>query len=361
MMKYSVSQPCLSALEHQLVNEVLERNQLTMGPMVARFESLLARYLDVPHVITTNNGTTALHLTLAAAGIGPGDEVLVPDLTFVASANAVRYTGADVVLVDVHPETWAIDVRDATRKVTSRTRAVLPVHLYGVPAPLDDLWLLAKEHKLLLIEDAAEGLGGNYHGCALGAYGHAGTFSFYGNKVITCGEGGAVTTRDGRLAEKLRFLRGQALDPKRRYYHPEVGFNYRLTDLQAAVGVGQMQRLPELLAARQEIMDAYRSRLMYHGDVPVPRPGEYQAPWLFTYLPTSRRKTRDELMVALATDGIETRPTFVPLHRMPMYLGHDDEFPVSSDIGDRGMSLPTHANLTLTDVDYICSKVVQWT
>jgi len=350
-----VSQPCLGFLERLLVNDCLDRGWLTYGPMVQRFERELAERLHVRHALATSNGTTALHVALVAAGIGPGDEVLVPNLTFVATANAVFYTGSRPVLVDVDPVTWCMSPTDAACKITPRTKAILPVHLYGVPCDMRGLQELADIHKLLIIEDAAEGLGGDHDGLPLGTLGHAGIFSFFGNKILTTGEGGAVVTNDDKLAERVYLLRGQAVDPARRYYHPEIGFNYRMTDLQAAVGIGQLSHLDQMLARRRDIFRLYQERLCYYGSASCTRPGV--APWLYTLLlHTSAR--RDDLMTWLSGQGIETRPAFVPLSRLPMYRQADSLFPVSCHIGDNGISLPTFPDLSFEDVDRICDAVV---
>jgi perosamine synthetase len=351
LLKYHVSQPCIGARERRLINETLDANNITQGVMVARLEKDLAAFLKAQHVVVVSNGTTALHLALVALGIGPGDEVLVPDLTFVASANAVHYTGARPVLVDVNQRNWCIDLDDAERKTTERTKAILPVHVYGVPVDMGELVNFVVKHPMLIVEDAAEGLGGTFAGTALGTFGDAGTFSFYGNKVMTTGEGGAIATDDGILAERLRFLRGQAHDPRRRYYHPEIGFNYRLTDIQAACGVGQVSHLEGMLARRRDLFQVYRERLSDVLVLPeIPEKG-VQAPWLFTgILPDG--VVREDVMTALHKAGVETRPTFVPLHEMPMY--QQGNFPVAALLGRRGITLPTYPDLSLRDCDEIC-------
>lgn len=352
-----VSQPCIGPVETDLVNEVLRSNQLTSGPMVRRFEQEFARLQGVPHAVTCTSGTTALHLALVALGVGPGDEVLVPDLTYVSTANAVAYAGARVRLVDIDRETGCFDMNDLSRKITRMTRAVVPVHLYGVPVDMDDLGTVlsqARRHssagRIHVVEDAAEGLGGFYLQAKLGAIGDAGCFSFYGNKIITTGEGGMVVTHDGRLAERLRFLRGMATKANPRYFHSELGFNYRMTDLQAAVGLGQLTHFNEILASRMAICDRYSRRLLAQPW----RPGH--APWLFTFL-LPEGCSREVFMARLLDRGIETRPAFVPLHRMPMYTGIDADYPGAVFFGDRGVSLPTHPGLTIADVDFICDAV----
>lgn len=350
-----VSQPNLSRIESMLVQDCLDRGQVTQGPMVERFEREFAEFLGVRNAVMVSSGTTALHLALATLGIGPGDEVIVPNLTFVATANAVAYTGATPVLVDVDPKTWCIDPAAAAKAVTGRTRAIVPVHLYGVPCDMVTICRLAYEHGLRVVEDAAEGLGGFVYGGSLGTYGDAGIFSFYGNKILTTGEGGAVVTNNDRLAQRLRFLRGQAHDPRRRYYHREVGFNYRMTDLQAAVGVGQLARLPELLRQREEIFTYYRSQLQDIFTLPSVSEWHHQAPWLFTGLVHARER----LAARLCAHGIETRPTFVPLNYQPAFRRSSKDLYSSVEIGQAGLSLPTYPGLTLEQLRTICNVVQQ--
>lgn len=352
-----VSQPSIGSAEIDLVNEALRSNQITSGPMVRRFEEEFARLNDVPHAVACTSGTTALHLALVALGVGPGDEVLVPDLTYVSTANAVAYTGARVRLVDTDPETGCLDMNDLASKVTRLTRAVVPVHLYGVPVDMDALGTVlsrARRHssagRIHVVEDAAEGLGGFYLQAKLGAIGDAGCFSFYGNKIITTGEGGMVVTHDGRLAERLRFLRGMATNANPRYFHSELGFNYRMTDLQAAVGLGQLTHFDGMLSSRLAICDRY-SRTLLGRSWPTGH-----APWLFTFLLPDGCQ-RDVVMARLLDCGIETRPAFVPLHRMPMYAGRDTEYPGAVSFGDLGVSLPTYPEMSISQVDFICDAV----
>lgn len=359
-MKYFVSQPTLHQTEQDLVAETLRNNRLTYGPSVQHFERLIADYVGTRYALCTTSGTTALHLAFTALGLGPGDEVLVPDLTYVSTADAVIYTGAKPVLVDLRPDSWQIDVNDARRKVTARTRAIAPVHLYGVACDMNAIQQLASEHGLLVVEDAAEGFSGEYYGMKLGALSDVGIFSFYGNKIITAGEGGAVVTNSKQLVDRMHALRGMAMSTTQRYFHYDVGFNYRMTDLQGALGIGQMHHLSEMLHERARIFALYTSRLYRHdvGVTPVAPAFSRSAPWVFT-LQLNGDISRDELMVQLAAEGIETRPGFVPLHRMPMFLHSDREFPVACSIGDRAISLPTYPALTDADVHVICDAVVK--
>lgn len=351
MVSYPVGCPDLGSFEAAAVSAVIQTGRITHGPMVRRFESQLAERLAVGHVVACSSGTTALHLACAALGLGPGDEVLVPDITYVASANAVTYTGAKPVLVDVLPGTWNIDLTAASFKVTSRTKAILPVHLYGVPCNMDEMRQFADFFGLAVVEDAAEALGGDWNGKACGTFGECGTFSFYGNKIITTGEGGAVVTDDESLADRLRLLRGQGQTPNRQFWHECVGFNYRMTDLHAAVGVIQLSRFDEMLERRSSILRFYR-RLV--GDVVTSFDWPGTAPWLFTgLLPEGVRY--EDVAPRMLQRGIETRPVFVPLHRLPMYRQDDAVFPVASSIVERGISLPTHSQLTERDTMFISS------
>lgn len=384
-MRVPVSMPCIGPLERRLVRECLAANRLTQGPNVERFESALAEYLGVPYVCVTSSGTTALHLALAALGIGPGDKVIVPDLTFVATANAVRYCGAEVVLVDIDPRTWTIDTRQVERLLATdkAIRAIIPVHLYGVGAGMVELWRLSADYHVHVIEDAAEGLGGVYRDVVgrakqtikLGASDNSvmSTFSFYGNKVITTGEGGAVVTHYEGTYQQLRFLRGQGvarLDPSRDlfkvvspYDHTAIGYNYRMTDLQACIGVGQLSHVDEMIESRRKVVDQYRRRLnadfltIDNARLHAPCTSPAAAPWLFT-VDVGSKETRDGLMNELMLDaGVDTRPAFVPLHRLPMY-SCDRALPVASHVGDCAVSLPTYPQLPLDTVDAICDRIL---
>jgi perosamine synthetase len=348
-----VSQPCIGAEEQERVAQVMRSGWLTQGKVVAEFERALGDYLGGPHVVTCSSGTTALHLALAALGIEPGDEVLVPDLTFVATANAVRYVGATPILVDVDPETWNIDLEEAAAHLSPRTRAILPVHLYGVPCNMASVRTFAQCCDLLVVEDAAEGFTGSWDGQPCGAMGKAGTLSFFGNKIVTCGEGGAVVTFDKALAERLRYLRGQAQSPSRRYYHLEVGYNYRMTEMQAAVGLGQLAHLGEMLASRHSVCSMYSARTSHLGYSSMQTSGAGYAPWLFT-LQLASQELRAEVVKRLGAAGIDTRPVFVPLHELPMYKQDEARFPIAAGIGRTGLSLPTYADLPQDAVEEIC-------
>lgn len=328
----------------------------SLGEYVGRFERDFAAFCEARRAVATSNGTTALHLALVALGIGAGDEVLVPDLTFVATANAVRYTGATPVLVDADPVTWTLDPADARRKVTPRTRAIVPVHIYGHPVDLDPLLELARAHDLRVVEDAAEAHGARYRGRRVGALGHAGVFSFYGNKIITTGEGGMVVTNDPALAERAAFLRDHAMDPKRRYYHPEIGFNYRMTNLQAAIGCAQLEQVESILVRRKTIAAAYEAGLSGVPGLrrPPAEPWAESVYWMYSVLvEPGFGRDRDAVRDGLRARGVDSRPFFVPLHELPPYRT-EASFPVATALGRTGINLPSGTGLTAAEIQTVC-------
>lgn len=322
----------------------------SLGPYVEKFERKFADYIGVSYAIAVSNGTTGLHLALHGLGIKPGDEVIVPDMTFVATVHAVLQTGATPVLVDVEPDTWNLDPVAVKRAITPKTRAIIPVHLYGHPAEMEPLQHIAEEHGLLLIEDAAEAHGAEYHGRRVGGIGAVGVFSFYGNKIITTGEGGMITTNDLIVAERLRYLKDHGMVPTRRYYHTEIAFNYRLTNLQAALGLAQLEQIDAFIAQRRNVMQWYTELLAGVSNVAlnVERPGICNVYWLSCLVLGDKcRISRDDLMQQLRVQGIDTRPFFVPMHQLPHLanyrtVGRDsDQCPQSARLGSNGLNLPS--------------------
>ena len=357
-----IASPDLSGNEKLYVNECLDSTWISsVGHFITDFERAFAELCGARHAIATNNGTTALHLALAALGVGPGDEVIVPVLTYIATANAVRYCGAEPVFVDVEADTMNMDPRLFEAAITDRTRAVIPVDLYGHPADMTAISEIALRHGVVVLEDAAEAHGAELDGRRVGSFGRATAFSFFGNKILTTGEGGAVTTDDDALAARLRLLRGQGMDPDRRYWFTDVGFNYRMTNIAAAIGLAQLERFEESLSRRDSIARQYDELLADVPGVMLPqaRPGTRRVNWLYTVtvdLGTSAE--RDALIAQLAEDGIETRPVFHPLHHLPPYLMPDASFPVADALGASGISLPTHLGLTEADVASVCEAFV---
>jgi perosamine synthetase len=360
--RISVARPIFNGNEEAYLMQCLKSGWVSSaGEFIKRFENEFAQFSGAKHGICCFNGTVALHLALMAQGIGPGDEVLIPAVTYIATANAVAYCGAKPVLVDCDRETWNIDPARVEAHVTSRTKAIIPVHLFGFPVDMDPILALAKKHNLFVLEDAAEAHGAKYKGHPMGSMGNAGVFSFFGNKVITTGEGGMVVTNDDELAGRMQILRNQGMSPDRRYWFPEVGYNYRMTNLQAALGVAQLERIEWHLNRRQEIAAQYLDQLSDLTDlIELPATKSYGTHiyWMFTVMiKDTSALTRDQLITALDKDGIESRPIFYPLFLMPPYQQSALPFPVSNFIGRRGISLPTHGGLTPHDVQYVAERI----
>lgn len=355
-----VYKPDLSGNELKYVNDCIATSWISsLGKYVERFEAGFAEFCGVKHAVAVSNGTVALHLALVLFDIGPGDEVIVPTLTFVATANAVHYTGATPVFVDSDPDTWTIDPDLIEAKITSRTRAIIPVHLYGHPANMEPIMKLAAKYDLAVIEDAAEAHGAEYRGRRVGGVGHVGCFSFYGNKVITTGEGGMLTTNDTSLAEKARILKDHGMSKEVRYWHSVVGYNYRMTNIQAAIGLAQLERADGIMGRKLEIAQLYHAKL-------ADCPGIIRHPqmdwakniyWMYSILVTDESVlSRDELMVALRKQGIDTRPFFIPMHQLPPYKEEGD-WPVADALSRQGINLPSYPTLANTEIDRICETI----
>ena len=363
-----VAHPLFVGNEKKYVNECLDEVWISSaGKFIGEFERQFAAYCGVKEAISTNNGTSALHLALQSLGVGPGDEVIVPTLTYIATANAVRYCGATPVFVDSEPRTMNLDPAAIEEKISPRTRGIIPVHLYGHPAEMDRILEIAERHGLFVLEDAAESHGALYRGNKTGSLGTAATFSFFGNKIITTGEGGMVTTQDSELAARMRLLRGQGMDPQRRYWFPIIGNNFRMTNIEAAIGLAQLERIDDHLEARQRVArwyDAQLARLAEFIEIPAVQPWAHHSYWIYTILlREADQADRDEAIRALAAAGIETRPVFYPMHIMPPYREPGSSYPVAESCSRRGLHLPTHGLLTEENIDYIvctlasvCSK-----
>jgi perosamine synthetase len=365
--KIRVGSPVIGETEKRYVNDCLDSGWISsIGDYLVRFEEGFARFCGVKHAIATNNGTTAIHVALVALGIGPGDEVILPTLTYIATANAVRYCGATPVFIDCDEETLNIDVQAIESKMTTRTRAIIAVHLYGHPVDMDPILELADKNNLYVVEDAAEAHGAKYKGRVVGSMGTCATFSFYGNKILTTGEGGMVTTNDDVLAEKLRLYRGQGMDPNRRYWHPVIGYNYRMTNIAAAIGCAQLERIDKALANRKQLAFWYSSRLAQIPGLVLPVQKNYaeHVYWMYTVLlPERSADNRDLVCKILDSRGIETRPIFFPMHVLPPYEEDWTRYPKATECAARGINLPTHELLTEDEVAYICEHLeyaIQW-
>ena len=356
-----VASPVLGEAEARNVAECMQTTWISsVGRFIGEFETRFAEFCGAKHAIACNNGTTALHLALAALDIGPGDEVIVPDLTYIASANCVRYCGAEPVFADCDPRTFNMDPAVLEALVTPRTKAIIPVHLYGQPCDMDPITAFAERHGLQVVEDAAEAHGARYKGRLTGTLGRCASFSFFGNKIITTGEGGAVTTDDDALAARLRLLRGQGMDLHRRYWFPVVGFNYRMTNIAAAIGLGQMERIDAALAFRRELAGWYHEALADEGRVVRPHVEPWSDPswWMYTVmLAPGAGGDRDAVMASMDAAGVETRPVFYPMHVLPPYARDGAPYPHAADCAARGINLPTHEKLTRADVSRVCATL----
>jgi len=360
-----VSEPSLTGNELRYVAECVESNWISSaGPFVRRFEEQFATAVGCQHGVSCCSGTTALHLAMAALGIGPGDEVLLPTFTMIATASAVHYVGATPVLIDAEPVTCNMDVAQIEARITSRTKAIIVVHTYGHPADMDSIMDIARRHHLYVVEDAAEAHGAEYHGRPVGSLGDVACFSFYANKIITTGEGGMVTSNNREIAATARRLRDHAFSDERHFWHQYRGFSYRMTSLQAAVGVAQTERLAELVAQRRAMAALYRNCLQHVPGLTLPGelPGVKSVFWMYGLLIESDFGCRrDELRDRLARIGIETRTFFVPVHLQPVCFTHYDPslYPVADALCVKGMYLPSSAGVSEAEIRYIADAVAR--
>lgn len=355
-----VAEPNLSGNELKYVKDCIESGWISsIGEYVKKFEQGFSKYCGVKHGIAVANGTVALHLALEALGIKTGDEVIVPALTFVATANAVKYTGAKPVFVDSEPRTWNIDPEKIEEKITKKTKAIIPVHLYGHPCDMDRINETAEKHGLKVIEDAAEAHGAEYKKKKVGSLSDISCFSFYGNKILTTGEGGICLTNDEKTAEKIEQLKDHGMSKERRYYHPQMGYNYRLTNIQAALGLAQLERIEQTIEAKRRNAKIYNSLLKDVKGItlPVEESWAKNVYWMYSILvEKDYRLKRDELMAKLKQEGIDTRPFFIPLHKMP-YLSGGEKLPIAEGLGEKGINLPSSVKLTKEQIEKITSII----
>lgn len=359
MRNLPVAEPDLSGNERAYVLECIETAWVSSaGHFITDFEEAFARYCGTEHALAVSNGTVALHLAMTAMGIGPGDEVIVPDLTFAACANAVVHAGATPVFADIDPASWNLDPARVEACITERTKAIMAVHLYGNPCDLDALCALKEEHGLYLIEDAAEAHGARYGGRPAGSFGDVSCFSFYGNKTITSGEGGMCLTSDPALQEAMSRLRDHGMDPERRYWHDRVGYNYRMTNLQAAVGLAQLERLDEFVEKKRRIAQWYRQQLEGAGFAFPAVPEEASCTYWLTSVLLPEGTDRTRVQERLREVGIDTRPFFYPMHVLPPFA-QDGSFGVSESVSARGLNLPSGVTLGEDDVAYAAHHLIE--
>lgn len=355
-----VAEPSLGEEEKNNLLEAIESGWISSkGKFIEEFENSFAQYCNVSYGIATSNGTTALQLALKALGVGRGCEVIVPSLTFVATANAVTYTGAKPVFADAHPDYWCVNPEEIEAKVTEKTKAVISVHLYGHPCDMDAIMDVAQDRGLFVIEDAAEAHGAQYKKKKVGGFGDVNCFSFYGNKIITTGEGGMCLTDDESLYEKMKILRDHGTNPRKHYWHDVLGFNFRMTNMQAAVGCAQVKKLDEFIVRKRGLAHRYNSNLAGVEGIATPpeMPWARSVYWMYSILVEKEFKVgRDELMLKLKENGVESRPMFNPVNTLPIYETADD-CPVADELSKKGINLPSSVNLTEKDIDYITGVI----
>ena len=359
-----VAEPLLDGRELEYVTDCVQSGWISsLGKYVRDFEENFAAYCGVQFGVATFNGTVALHLLMASLNLGPGDEVIMPSLTYVATANAVQYTGATPIFVDSERETWNIDPTAVVEAINPRTKAIIAVHLYGHPADMDPLQAVANEYQVVLIEDAAEAHGARYKGRRVGGLSDAAIFSFYGNKIITTGEGGVIVTNNRAWAERAFFLENQGRYPDNPYWHSEVAYNYRMTNIQAAIGLAQLERIEEMITIRRRNAAHYSRRLADLPGLSLP-PNMAWAEnvyWMYSVLVEDEfGLERDEVRTRLWAAGIETRPFFYPVHALPMY-NTGQSLPVAEELGRRGINLPSGATLTPEQIDLVCDTLASLT
>ncbi len=358
MIRIPIYQPSLIGNEKLYVNECLDSSWISSkGKFVSAFETKFAEYTGVKHAATVSNGTVALHLALVVLGIGPGDEVIVPTLTYIASVNAISYTGATPVFADSLRNTWQLSPADIKNKITQKTKAIMAVHLYGHPCEMDEIVCIKKDHNLFLVEDCAEAFGSLYKGKHVGSFGDISTYSFFGNKTITTGEGGMVVTNNTTLNDRIIHFKGQGLAQHREYWHDVIGFNYRMTNICAAVGLAQLEQADEFINKKRQISQWYKKELdglpvLFHDEF-----GDVRHSYWMCSILVENPANRDDLRKFLEMEGIETRPLFYPAHTMPMYSSKYCSYPVAEDLGWRGINLPSWPGLKKEDIGSICNAI----
>lgn len=361
-----VCTPFIGEKEREYVLDCIDTNWISsQGKYVEKFEEGFSSYCGCEYGVSTTNGTTALHLALASLGIKNGDEVIVPTFTIASCIFSILYTGAKPVLVDSDPETWTIDVNQIEDKITKNTKAIMPVHIYGHPCDMDPIMDLAEDNDLYIVEDAAEAHGAEYKGKKCGGIGDIGCFSFYANKIITTGEGGMVVTNDEKIAEKARSLKDLAFSKERRFLHDNIGFNYRMTNIQAAIGLAQLEKIDELVEMRRNNAKIYNKYLkkVKGLKLPIEKSWAKNVYWMYSILvENDYYVTRDKLIMNLGEKRIQTRTFFIPMHKQPIFhnkiFSRKEYFPISENISEKGMYLPSSSNQKLDEIKLIC-KIIE--
>ena len=367
MYRIPISSPVFNGNEKKYLNECIDTGWVSAnGKFVDEFSKKFAEFCGSKYSLPCSNGTVTLHLIAKALGIGPGDEVIMPTLTYIATANAISECGATPVFVDSDINTWNIDPKEVEKAITKNTKAIIPVDLYGLACDMTELMKISEKYNIPIIEDAAEAHGACWNGKKVGSFGKAGSFSFFGNKIITCGEGGMIVTDDEEFYKKMKLLRSQGTDPSyKRYWHICRGYNYRMTNMQAAIGLAQLENIDWHINERKRVVNKYRELLKNElGDYLIEQKvtnKENHIYWMYSIVLSDKvKKSRDEVMRLMEEKGIEMRPLFYPMHIMPPYENKNLHLPVAEYLSSRGINLPTHALMDDEKIEYVvnCLKEI---
>ncbi len=356
---FPISQPSITNLEKKYVSEAMRSGWISSsGSFIDSFEYEFAKFCKTDFCISVSNGTTGLHLALKTLGVGFGDEVIVPDFTFIATANSVVLAGAKPIFVDIKSDSLTIDLASIENAITKKTKAIIPVHIYGHPANMKELCELASKYNIKLIEDCAEAHGASIEGQPVGSFGDIGVFSFYGNKIITTGEGGALVTKNKDLALKAKMLRGHGMSTQKKYWHEDFGYNYRLTNVQAAIGLAQLERIEYFLEKRRKILNWYKEDLEAIKFLSLNKQTQWAKSvcWLVCMeFESFDERNRNIFMQNLLAEGVDSRPYFSPLSQMPMYSPANT--PVTKILSLKGVNLPTYVDMRREDVKKITNLI----
>ena len=360
MERISIANPVFNGNEKKYLNECIDTGWVSAnGRFITEFQQKFSEFCGTRFALACSNGTVTLHLALIALGIQPGDEVIMPTLTYIATANAVRMVGAKPVFVDSDPDTWNVDPKAIEAAITAKTKAIIPVHLYGLSCDMTAIMDIADRYHIPVVEDAAEAHGAKWNGKTVGSIGAIGSFSFFGNKIITCGEGGMLVTNDEKLYNTMKLYRSQGVDPsQKRYWHIVSGYNYRMTNMQAAVGLGQLENVDWHIAQRRRVASIYtkliREKLEGYATIQKVNDPENHVYWMNSVVLTDKvKRARDEIMEELEAKNIEMRPLFYPMHIMPPFEDRGLSFPVAERLSRNGINLPSHAGMDEEKINYV--------
>ena len=358
-MKIKIAEPDISSKELEYVADAIKNVEISsMGSYISKFESAFAKFCDSKYATSCMNGTVALHLALIAAGLKSGDEVIVPALTYVSTANSVVHAGGVPVFADVHPDHWGLDIDQVIKKITKKTKVIIVVHLYGHPADMDPLIEICNQRNIVLIEDAAEAHGAKYKNKQVGSIGCMGTFSFYGNKILTTGEGGMITSHNPDYIESIKLYKNHGNDPNKRYNFNVIGYNYRMTNLQGAFGLAQVERSKEIFEKKFHVAKLYEDGFKnLPFNIQPSLDWADPVPWLnCIILNEDSIITADNLREHLRKNSIETRPFFITIPKLTIYNDSDD-YPIAESLSHRGINLPSSSKLNDQEINFVIEKV----